>query len=284
MTDIAIIGAGPAGVAAALTARARGKSVYLVSNDPLHSGLAKAERIDNYPGMVGKTGAQVVQGMLDELDSLGIELHEGRVISVLPFGDEFMLGIGQDMVQANAVILALGAAKGTAFPGEQELLGRGVSYCATCDGMLYRDRTVCVVGSTEEAEKEAAFLAGIGCKVTYVSHREPLGDLAEGIEFRKMTKVEIVGEDSVRGLVIDGEEMPCDAVFVLRPAIAPSSLIPGIETEGAFISVDGDMRTNIPGVFAAGDCVGKPLQVAKAVGQGQLAAFAAVEYLDGKRP
>lgn len=279
MADIMIIGAGPAGISAALTAHARGKSVFMVSNDPFQSGLAKAEKIDNYPGLVGKSGSEIVQTMLDGLKDVSIEMRTGRVVNVLPFGDEYMLSIGQDVEQGKVVILAMGSAKGAAYKGEQELLGRGVSYCATCDGMLYRERDVCVVGDTEEAQKEANFLAGIGCKVTYVSRKEaPLLD--DGTVYRKGSKIEVLGGETVEGLLVDGEELPCAAVFILRPAIAPANLIPGLETEGAFIKVDENMCTNLPGVFAAGDCTGKPLQVAKAVGEGQIAAFSAVAYLE----
>lgn len=281
MAEIGIIGAGPAGISAALTAHARGKDVFIVSNDPLQSALAKAEKIDNYPGLVGDSGTEMVQSMLDGLNKVDIEVRQGRVVNILPFGEEYLLSIGQDVEQVKTVILATGAAKGIAYKGEEELLGRGVSYCATCDGMLYRERPVCVVGSSEEAQKEANFLNGIGCKVTFVSPKDaPLLD--DGILFHKGAKVEIVGKEKVEGLTVDGEQLSAEAVFVLRPAIAPSSLMPGLETEGAFIKVDAEMQTNLKGIFAAGDCVGKPLQVAKAVGQGQMAAFSAVAYLEEK--
>jgi thioredoxin reductase (NADPH) len=279
--DIAIIGAGPAGISAALTAHARGKDVMLVSNDPLDSGLAKAERINNYPGLVGKSGAEVLQIMLDDLKDVSLGVRAGRVTSILPFGEEFLIGVGQDMEQSSTVILATGAVKDAALPGEERLLGHGVSYCATCDGMLYKDRPVCVVGTGTDAEKEAAFLADIGCTVTYVSPTQPTG-LAEGITFLPGKKLEVLGEESVESLLVDGEKIPCEAVFVLRPAIAPTSLMADLETDGAFIKVDEKMRTNIPGVFAAGDCTGTPLQVAKAVGEGQIAAFSAVGYLDAR--
>lgn len=306
MADVLIIGAGPAGVAAALTLRNRGKEVLVVSNDPFESGLAKAERIDNYPGLTALTGREVVKTFLDQLDAMGIERRQGRVISVMPFGEKFMASIEADVVEVGAVILATGVAKAKAYPGEEELLGRGVSYCATCDGMLYRGKDVCVVGSNAEAEKEAAFLAGIGCNVTYFS-RKPAGTLGEGsaeapagdmgasaannptIKQVVAKKYEVVGDvaagepgapGKVAALVADGVEYPCAAVFVLRPQIAPASLVPGLETDGGAIKVDAHMCTNVPGVFAAGDCVGGHLQVAKAVGDGQVAAFSAADFLD----
>ena len=295
MVDVLIIGIGPAGVSAALTLRNRGKEVLIVSNDPYESGLAKAERIDNYPGVPSCTGRELVKAVVDQLDAMGIEPREGRVVSVMPFGDKLMASIGADVVEVGAVILATGAAKGKPYAGEAELLGKGVSYCATCDGMLYRGKDVCVIGANAEAENEAAFLAGIGCNVTYFSRKPAteLGELAEGAQVKQVVakKYEVKGDveagepgapGKVASLVADDVEYPCAAVFVLRPQIAPASLIPGLETEGAYIKVDAEMRTNIPGVFAAGDCVGGHLQVAKAVGDGQVAAFSAADYLDGK--
>lgn len=282
MTDIAIIGAGPAGVSAALTAKARNKSVFLVSNDPMQSPLARAERIDNYPGLARVSGAEMTSEFKAQLDDAGIEIVHERVISIMPFGDGFMLSVGSEVQEAGAVILAIGASQGKELPGERKLLGKGVSYCATCDGMLYRGRTVCVVGKTDEAQKEANFLAEIGCNVTFISS-VPAPLLIDKVAYRLGRRLEIVGEETVEGIKVDDELIPCDAVFVLRPSIAPENLIAGLETEGPNIKVDASMRTNIPGVFAAGDCTGKPLQIAVAVGEGQLAAFGAVQYLDEKK-
>lgn len=278
MPEIIIIGAGPAGISAALTAHARGREVLLVSNDPLESPLAKAGRIDNYPGLNQISGRELVEKFTGQVGEASIELRHGRVISVLPFGDEFMVSIGSDVEQAASVILAIGTASAKAYPGEAELLGRGVSYCATCDGMLYRGKPVCVVGRDDEAQQEANFLSGIGCSVTYVSSREPTL-LDGGIAQLKARDLEILGTDKVTGLRADDKTLDADAVFVLRPAIAPTSLITGLEMDGPYIHVDEDMATSIPGVFAAGDCTGKPLQVAKATGQGQIAAFSADAYL-----
>jgi len=279
MPDVIIIGGGPAGISAALTLRARNKTVLIVSNDAAGSGLAKAERIDNYPGLPGVTGRELIDIFERQADERGVERRTGRVVGVMPFGRRFMVSIGSDVEETGSVILALGATKAKVFPGEEELLGRGVSYCATCDGMLYRGRDVCVVGGTDEALEEARFLAGIGCRVTYCATKPPVS-VPEGLTFLQGRSFEIVGQDKVTALSVDGVEVPCEAVFVLRPAIAPGKVVPGLEVDGSAIVVDAHMATSVPGVFAAGDCVGKPLQVAKAVGEGQLAAFGAVAWLD----
>ena len=160
-----------------------------------------------------------------------------------------------------------------------EYLGRGVSYCATCDGMLYRGRPVVVVGRSGEAPREAAYLKELGCQVVYVASKRP-GGLAPDIPFIQAGRLEVLGEQTVTGLRADGAVIPCSGVFILREAVAPTDLLPGLKTEHGSIQVDRRMATSIPGVFAAGDCTGEPLQVSKAVGEGLVAALSAAEYLD----
>jgi thioredoxin reductase (NADPH) len=167
------------------------------------------------------------------------------------------------------------------FAGEEEYLGRGVSYCATCDGMLYRGRKVTVVGRADNAPEEANFLASIGCQVTYVADTRP-EELADGIAFVAGKRLEVLGEQTVRALRVDGAEHPCDGVFILRRAVAPNHLLPGLEVTDGVITTDRAMATNIPGVFSAGDCTGQPWQVAKAVGEGLVAGEHAAEYLEQK--
>jgi thioredoxin reductase (NADPH) len=288
MYDIIIIGGGPAGLSAAITARARDKKVLIISNKLKESPLAKAKFIDNYPGLVQVSGLQLLEQMLVHARGLGAELVYERVISVLPMGGQFAVATGRAGFDARAVILATGTQPSKPFQGEDEFLGRGVSYCATCDGMLYRGQTACVVGNTAEAVDEAKFLARIGARVIFVAKRVPDG-LDEGITAVEGTVAEIKGDEhGVTGLVLrdtrdsHSEVIPCDGVFILRPSIAPTALIAGLELADGYIAVDREMRTNIPGIFAAGDCVGQPLQVAKATGEGQRACLSAVKYLDQK--
>lgn len=265
MYDIAIIGGGPAGLSAAVNARARNKTVLLVTNPPAQSALYKAERVDNYLGMSGVTGAQMLDDFVAHAEAAGIELRIGRVLNVLPMGESFFLSIGSDVAEARAVIVSTGVARAGKYPGEAELLGSGVSYCATCDGMLYRGKTVAVIGLSEEAAHEADFLRSLGCEVLY---------------FDKQQKYEIKGEGKVQVLSVNGKDYPVDGVFILRPTLAPTDLLTGLAVEDGYIAVDKQMRTNLPGVFAAGDCTGAPLQVSKAVGDGLIAGQRAAEYLD----
>jgi thioredoxin reductase (NADPH) len=288
MYDIIIIGGGPAGLSAAITARARDKKVLIISNKPQESPLAKAKLIDNYPGLVQVSGRYLLEQMLVHARGLGAELVYERAISVLPVGGQFSVATGRAGFDARAVILAVGTQPGKPFRGEDEFLGRGVSYCATCDGMLYRGKTACVVGDNADAVEEANFLVRIGARVIFIAKKTP-GGLDEGITALEGTVAEIKGDEhGVTELVLnaakDGgaESIPCNGVFILRPSLAPTALIAGLGLDGGYIAVDQAMRTNIPGVFAAGDCVGQPLQVAKAAGEGQRACLSAVKYLDQK--
>ena len=264
MYDIAIVGGGPAGLAAAIHARARDKSVLLVTNEPTASPLAKAERVDNYPGMPNIGGKDMIQSMLAQATELGAEIKLGRVLNIMPLGETSFLSIGSEVAEAKTVILTTGVARAAKLPGEAELLGRGVSYCATCDGMLYRGKTVVVAGNAPNLREETEFLSGIGCNVV----ERPLGGL------------KILGDSKLEGVESKGEFIPCDGVFLLRSTVAHADLLPGLELEEGHIKVDRRMATNLPGIYAAGDCTGEPLQIAKAVGEGQVAAHCAIQWMD----
>ncbi len=260
--DLLIVGGGPAGLTAAIHARARNKSVLVISNDPAASPLAKAPGMANYPGLPGVTGKELVERLLTQAKDLGAEFKQGRALSVMPMGKSVMVSVGSDFAEGSAVILAVGVSRAAPLKGEAELLGRGVSYCATCDGMLYRNKSVVCAGDAPNFEEEVEFLRSIGCQVTV----------------KRLAGLSILGTEQVTGVRdAKGEETPCDGVFLLRSSIAPAQLAPGLELEAGYIKVDGHMATNLPGVYAAGDCTGQPLQLAKAVGQGQAAAHFALE-------
>jgi len=267
MTDIIIIGGGPAGVSAALTARNRGKSVKVISNGAEQSNLWKSKLIENYPGCPNVSGEELLKTFRAQLDAAGIEVIAGRALNALPMGKSFSVSFGQDYFECKALILSVGITQQMAYPGEMEFLGRGVSYCATCDGMLYRGRKVAVIGLNKEAEGEAEFLRSIGCEVEYFDNN-------------RAKKFEIRGVDSVSTLIADGEEYSVEGIFILRSTIAPGSFLSGLALENGHILTDGTLKTSIDGVYAAGDCTGRPYQIARAVGQGNTAALSACEYLD----
>lgn len=277
-SDIIVLGSGPAGLAAAVAARGRGKRALVIGNRPEDSPLARAERIDNYLGLPGLTGAELLERFQRHAEQAGVEFLRGRVISLMQF-QGFALTVGSDVHQCRALILSPGVVRQAKFPGEQELLGRGVSYCATCDGMLYRKRKVLVYGRSKDAPEEAAFLKSIGCEVTFAAPKRPEA-LSEEIPFLQAGKLEVLGSQAVEGARLDGQELECQGVFILRDAVAPTDLLPQLAVREGYIAVDRGMATNVPGVYAAGDCTGTPLQVAKAVGEGHIAGLSACAYLD----
>ena len=218
--DIAVVGGGPAGLSAAINARARGKSVVVVGNDYRESPLYRAERVDNYLGMPGMTGAQLLEAYRRHAESMEVDFRAGRVLNIMQLEGTCYLSIGSEMETAKAVVLATGVVRGKKLPGEVKYLGRGVSYCATCDGMLYRGKPVVVVGMAPDAPEEANFLQGIGCQVTYVSARAPEG-LVPAIPYVKSGRLEIVGEDGVTALRVGDTELPAQCAFLLRSAMPP---------------------------------------------------------------
>ena len=280
MYDIAVIGGGPAGLSAAVQARVRNKSVVVISGNSRDNPLYKTARIENYLGVPQISGPELLERFRTHAQQLGAAQKEGRVLNIMPMGGTFYLSIGSEMEQVKAIVLATGVIWANKYPGEEAHLGRGVSYCATCDGMLYRGKSVVVVGKAADSPQEANYLRELGCLVTYVSDKTPDG-LRPDIPFVKAARVEITGGGSgVEALRAGSVTPPCEGVFILRPSVAPADLLPGLALEDGYIRVDRNMATSIPGVFAAGDCTGLPLQVSKAVGEGLVAGLRAAEYTD----
>ena len=194
------------------------------------------------------------------------------------------LQCAREMYEASAVILATGVMPGKLLPGEEANLGKGVSYCATCDAALYKGKETTVLGYSQKEEEEAAFLSEVAFKVYYVpTYKEEPGFSASNIEVIRGIPKEIRRDDKKSVLVLDSQEVVSDVVFVLRDSVSPGQLVPGLETEGAHIKVDRSMSTNIAGLFAAGDITGDPYQDAKSVGEGNIAALSAVKYLAKKQ-
>lgn len=275
-TNILIVGAGPAGLSAAVNAVARGKSVRLLSGGNTY--LARAESVDNYLGFYHLTGIELMRRFEEHASQMGILIEKGRVANIMPIGEYFMVNFNGDILESDTVILTTGIAKTREIPGEAALLGHGVSYCATCDGMLYRNRKALVWGLSPDAPEEANFLNSIGVSVIYVAQGNRPEQLDASIPFVSGTIKEILGEDRVTGAATETASLPADGVFILRSSIAPSAMIPGLELENGYIKVNRFMETNIPGLYAAGDCTGTPLQVANAVGEGLIAAQQAAKY------
>ena len=263
MLDTAIIGTGPAGLSAAINLKLHDKSVVWFGSARFSDKVEKSEKIANYPGMGYVSGAELNARFADHARELGLTVEDKMVTNIMPMGEHFMLLAENEVYEAKTVLLATGVVSARSFAGEAELLGRGVSYCATCDGMLYRGKNVAVLGYSDTARREAEFLSGIGCSVTY---------------FDRPKTCEISGRNLVESVTCDGETVEAEGVFLLRPTMAPTDLFPGLAVENGYVSVDRKMDTNLPGLFAAGDCTGGPLQVSKAVGEGLIAGQSAAAY------
>ena len=219
--DIIVLGSGPAGLSAAVTARGRNKSVLVIGNRWQDSPLARAERVDNYLGMPGMTGMEMLEAFQRHAQEMGVEMVTGKVLSIMEW-EGFTLTVGSQLYQGSALILAPGVVRQAKFPGEETYLGRGVSYCATCDGMLYRNKPVAVVGRSKDAPHEAAYLKSIGCQVVYVAPKRP-DQLEEDIPFIQAAKLAVKGEQTVTALEADGADIPVNGVFILREAVAPAT-------------------------------------------------------------
>ena len=286
--DIAIIGTGPAGISAAITAKLRNKSIILFGSAELSGKVSKAHSVQNYPGLPDISGEDFAAAFKKHLDSMGIAVTEDKINAVYAMGDYYALqGAENAMYEATAVIIASGVVPGKPFPGEEELLGRGVSYCATCDAALYRGKQAVVLGFSPKEEQEAVFLAEMAEKVYYIpvykaSEPKP-EELAGNIEIVSAKPRSIERAEGKTKLVCEEMELVTDGVFILRESVAPGQLVPGLETDGAHIAVARDMSTNLPGCFACGDITGLPYQYVKSAGEGNVAALSAVSYVDRMR-
>ncbi len=277
--DCIVVGGGPAGLSAAVNLRQRGKEpLVLCAGDNL---LRKAERVDNYLGMPGLTGAEMMDQFTAHVRRMGVEIRTAQAGNVMPLGEIFLVNAGGEILSSRSVILACGVSKAKTVPGEEEFLGRGVSYCATCDGMLYRQQDVAVWGLGPDAPEEAEFLASVGCRVRYIAPKRP-GRLTEDIEFIPGRLDAIEGSRTVERIRVGERILPVSGVFILRASVPAGALVPGLAlTEDGFVKTSTRQRTDTPGLFAAGDMTGQPLQAAKAVGEGLVAGLACAEYLDG---
>lgn len=289
--DMAIVGAGPAGLSAAINATIRRKDVLVLAKTDMSYRLGKAPKVDNYLGMMDISGPDMYKAFVGHARKFDIDISIEGVTNILPGDASFDLLTDKGYHRSRSLVLAIGTPEKADIDGEARLLGKGVSYCATCDGPLYKGKDVAVIGYTPQAEEEVEYLCEIARTVYYLpqykidtGELERLGCKSSALSMLEGKPLVIEGEDRVSRLVhgrkgTQEQAVDVDGVFVLRPAVPVESLLPGLKTEDGAIAVARDMSTSIPGAFAAGDCTGAPLQIAKAVGEGQIAALSAVKYL-----
>ena len=258
--DIAIIGSGPAGLSAALNAKIRNKEFIIFGNKNLTTKLVKAPKINNYLGIFGVSGEDVKERFQEHLKSMDIQITEERINSIYAMGEYFAIMANEKTFEAKTVILATGIEYTKPIKGEEEFLGKGVGYCATCDAPLYKGKTVVIIGHNKEAEAETNYVSEIAGKIYYVPMYKGNYDLNDNVTLIEDKPEEVIGDLKVTKLLLKNSEIETNAVFILKDSISPGQLVPGLKIEDDHIAVDRLMKTNIKGCFAAGDCVGKPYQ------------------------
>ncbi len=277
--DIAIIGSGPAGLEAAITAKIRNKDIILFGSKDFSNKLQKAHLIKNYLGFPSISGKDLGEAYQRHLDDMGIEITEDKINAIYAMGDYFALQAAENMYEATTVILATGVMAGKLYPGEEELLGRGVSYCATCDAALYPGKTAAIIGTSPREEAEADFLAEVASKVFYFPTYKDQVNCSDNVEVIREKPKSIKSGENKRILKTTEGEYEVDGIFILRESVSPGQLVPGLETDKNHVVVNRKMETSIPGCFACGDIVGEPYQYIKSAGEGNVAALSAVSYL-----
>lgn len=278
--DIAIIGSGPAGLSAALNAKIRNKKILFLGKKELSEKLYKAHTINNYLGFPNISGQDLKNNFKKHIDSLEIDIMDMFADTVYSMGDYFSISVKEKVFDAKTVIVAVGMDFPKTIKGEREYLGKGVSYCATCDAMLFRNKKVAVIAYDKEDETEVLYLSEIGCEVYYIPMYKETPKLPDRIKIINEKPLEISGSNFLSALITDKRSIEVSGVFVLKQMKPVQDLIPGVETADGHIVVDRSMQTSIPGLFAAGDCTGKPYQYMKAAGEGLVASLSAVAYLD----
>ena len=282
MYDCAIIGTGAAGISAALSLKALNRKFILIGSPLLSAKIRKAEKIKNYPGLSAVSGEDMRAAFSAQLKSEGIEIIDGKVNAVFQSDGGYTLACGQQVYEARTVILAGGVETVKPIEGEKKFLGRGVSYCATCDGFLYRGKVIAAVATSKDEEHEVEFLSKFASKVYFFPVYKGAGEFSENVEIVKDKPVAIEGGDRVEAIKTSGGRLEVDGVFMLKDASAGDGLVKGLEMEEGVVKVDRACATNLDGIFAAGDITGRPYQYAKAVGEGNVAAHSVNAYLNSQ--
>jgi thioredoxin reductase (NADPH) len=281
--DMAIVGCGPAGLSAAVNAHIRKKSFILLGTSFCSPKMHTSPWIDNYLGEHHILGKDLRDKFLRHIKDIGIEITPKRVDMIYPVEKGYLVQCGDENYHARVVIIASGVDFTRTLKGEEEFLGKGVSYCATCDGPLFQNKTVAMLVYSKDGLDEVKFLAEI-CQevILFPLFKGDLFQMPENIIINRVKPIEIGGNDFANRVITDKGTVFVDGVFLFREVVSPGRLVPGMETVNGVIKVNKHMETNLPGLFAAGDCTGKPYQLAKAVGEGQVAALNAVHYLDSQ--
>ncbi|MBQ7202300.1 thioredoxin-disulfide reductase [Candidatus Saccharibacteria bacterium] len=298
MYDVAIIGAGMAGLTAAIYAARANKKVIVLEGKAPGGQIITTHKVANYPGVTGVSGVELMNGVLEQAKKFGAEIEYTEVLSVKLGGDLKEITTEDGIVTAKSVIIAVGAhERKLGLEDEEKYTGRGISYCATCDGGFYKNKPVAVVGGGNSALHEALYLADVASKVYVVQHKSRFrGDAMtvdklrekENVEFVMESKpVGYVGDKKIEGLIVENPEgekrkLEVDGIFVAIGRVPATEIFEGlIDLDGGYIKAGEDCHTSAEGVFVAGDCRTKAVrQLITAASDGAVAATEAVQYLD----
>lgn len=285
MYDIIIVGAGPAGISAGLYARRANKNVLIIYSG--ESNLEKAEKIDNYYGFVnGISGKDLYENGIRQAENLGVEVKKEEVLNIEMTLDGFAVKTIDNVYESSVCIIATGNKKlRPNIKGIIELEGKGVSYCAICDGFFYRNKNVVVIGNGKYAVSEAKDLENIVQTVKILTDgKEMEADTTFDVDTRKISQ--IIGEDRVEAIKFeDGDTIDVNGVFIALGEAGGSDFAKklGVILDKDSIKVDENMATNVKGLYSCGNSTGGLLQVSKAVYEGAVAGLSAVKYLNERK-
>ena len=300
MHDIIVVGAGPAGLTAAIYARRANKTVLVIEKSTFGGQTTYSPQIENYPGFVTMSGNEFADKLVEQVISQGADIEMETVLSIKDNGETKTVVTDKGEHEAKAVIIAVGVKhRQTGLPNENELVGRGISYCATCDGAFYRNKTVAVLGGGNSALQEAILLSGLCEKVIVIQNLDFLtgeAKLVEKIESKDNIKVitgtvilRLIGEEELKGLTLrkadSGEEsdLTVDGLFVAIGLEPDNDRFAGLArlNEYGYFDSDESCTTATDGIYAAGDCRSKSIrQITTATADGAVAALAACKYID----
>lgn len=279
--DVAVVGGGVAGFSAALTAKNLKLDCLWLADAPFGKADS-AEYVRGYPSFVGDGNAFALalerQRVTEE-----VPFERARVDGVYRMKGSYILTAGERSFTARSVILCTGVELKGNVKGEDAFLGRGVSYCAVCDGALYRGKDIAVLLYSPRFAREVEYLASFALHVHVFFFCEKVSFSAENIIPHGERAVSIEGSMRVERVETEKGPVSVSGVFLLKSASPPSALAGGLETEGPHVKTGRDMSTNLAGMFAAGDVTGTPYQYAKAAGEGLVAAFSAKRFVDSMK-
>lgn len=298
--DVVIIGSGIAGISAAIYLKRSFLSFVLLDKSMPGGKLNIIHRIDNYPGYPSISGLELSKSLLEQCKQLGIEFSYGEVNKVEKVDSNFLTRTDIDSYLSKVVIVASGLSEAKLnIPGEKQYFGKGVSYCATCDGPFFKNKDVAIYGYKDFAFEDAIYLSSLVNRLYFILPKSPLATETHLNEVKKAKNItifdgyslkEIKGDNKVNSIVInkdnENKELEVSAIFPLFEQISSSSFLSplSIKMSNGFIDADKDGKTNVDGVYAVGDIVNKKLrQLINAASEGALAAISSINYVRSKK-